>query len=215
MLALVVANTIFLLSPANLSGKRGRMLLNPCAEFELARALRSPEGAPLGEVFSLISGLYFRGKAVYAQRFGHATLGWQGALVMTAGGGLCPLDARITKARLEGWQRVVVSEKNPHFTAPLQRQASELKDAHNSNARFILLGSVATRKYVLPLLEVFGSRLLYPVRFAGLGDMSRGSLLLRAAAEGVELDYEPVAPESDASVRLRPDDLGWRGGVGR
>ena len=111
---------------------------------------------------------------------------------MTAGGGLCSLDEPVTKARLEAWQGVAVSERNPHFTAPLQRHACELLDAREPSTRFVLLGSLATRKYVLPLLEVFGTRLLYPRRFAGLGDMSRGSLLLRAVAEGVELDYEPL-----------------------
>jgi len=189
----VTASTIFLLSPANLSGKRGRTLLNASAELDLARALRSPNGAPLEQAFSFVSSLYFRGKAEYARRFGRALAGGPSAFVMTAGGGLCSLDEPITKTRLEAWQRVAVSEQNPHFTAPLQRHACQLLDAHEPSARFVLLGSVRTRKYVSPLLEVFGSSLLYPRRFAGLGDMSRGALLLRAAADGVELDYVPIA----------------------
>jgi hypothetical protein len=197
-LVLVIVSTIFLLSPANLSGKRGRMLLNASAEFDLARALRSPAGAPLEQAFSFVSGLYFRGKAEYARRFGRALAGTPSGFVMTAGGGLCSLDETITKTRLEAWQRVAVSEQNPHFTAPLQRHACELLDAHGPSARFVLLGSVATRKYVAPLLEVFGSSLLYPRRFAGLGDMSRGSLLLRAVADGTELDYESLAAAADA-----------------
>jgi hypothetical protein len=188
----VTPSTVFLLSPVNLSGKRGQMLLNVSADFGLARALGSPQGAPLEKIFSFVSGLYFRGKAEYARRFGRDTAGRPSALVMTAGGGLCSLDETLTKARLEAWQRVAVSEQNPHFTAPLQRHACELLDTHDASARFVLLGSIATRKYVSPLVEVFGSRLLYPLRFAGLGDMSRGSLLLRAAADGVELDYEPL-----------------------
>ena len=186
-------STIFLLSPANLSGKRGQMLLNPEAGFELARTLRSEAGAPLGELFSFVSGLYFRGKASYAKAFGRAPAGLQSALVMTAGGGLCPLEQSITRARLEAWQQVSVSEKNPHFTQPLIRHSSELLDAHADDARFVLLGSVASHKYVVPLLDVFGPRLLYPTSFAGLGDMSRGSLLLRAARDGVELEYAPAA----------------------
>ena len=196
----VTASTIFLLSPANLSGKRGQMLLNASADFELARALRSPTGAPLEKIFSFVSGLYFRGKAEYARRFGRAQAGWPSALVMTAGGGLCTLDETITKTRLEAWQRVVVSEQNPHFTAPLQRQACELLDAHDPSTRFVLLGSVATRKYVLPLLEVFGQSLFFPRRFAGLGDMGRGSLLLRAAAEGIELDDQPLVAAAHAGA---------------
>lgn len=56
----------------------------------------------------------------------------------------------------------------------------------------MLLGSVASDKYVVPLLEIFGEQLLYPKEFAGRGDMSRGSLMLRAVSEQRELDYEPV-----------------------
>jgi len=57
----------------------------------------------------------------------------------------------------------------------------------------VLLGSVASNKYVAPLLEVFADRLLFPERFAGLGDMSRGALMLRAARDGQELAYRSVA----------------------
>jgi hypothetical protein len=182
-----------LLSPARLDGERARVLMNPEAEFPLAKTLRSVEGAALGSVFSFVSGLYFRGKASYAQRFARARRGLPSALVMTAGGGLRPLDELVTLDRLRGWARVAVHEDNPHFTAPLFRHASELSDVHGEGARFVLLGSVATKKYVVPLLEVFGERLLFPRDFAGRGDMSRGSLLLRAVRDGRELDYAPVA----------------------
>ena len=37
--------------------------------FALADRLRSSEGAPLGELFAFVSGLYFRGKLTYARRF--------------------------------------------------------------------------------------------------------------------------------------------------
>jgi hypothetical protein len=57
----------------------------------------------------------------------------------------------------------------------------------------VLLGSVATGKYTEPLLEVFGERLLIPKDFVGLGDMSRGSLLLRAVREDEELTYARLA----------------------
>jgi hypothetical protein len=185
-----LAATVFLISPANLAGKRGKMLMNPEARFDLARRLRSA-GAPLGEVFTFVSGLYFRGKMTYAERFGRAP-GVPAVHVMTAGGGLCALNEQVTTARLEGWQQVSVSEHNPHFTAPLIRQVCELSDALDQDARFVLLGSVASRKYVSPLLEALGPRLFFPSRLAGLGDMSRGSLLLRCAAAGEELEYAPV-----------------------
>lgn len=182
--------TVFLISPANLSGKRGQLLFNPDASFDLARRLRSG-GAPLGEVFTFVSGLYFRGKMAYAERFGHAP-GKPSAYVMAAGGGLCTLDERVDLARLRGWQQVSVSEHNPHFTGPLVRQVCELSDALPPDTRFVLLGSVASRKYVVPLREALGSRLTFPARLAGLGDMSRGSLLLRCVAEGEELAYASV-----------------------
>jgi hypothetical protein len=180
-----------LLSPAKLGGQRGLMLVNPAAEFALARELRSPEGAPIASVFSFISGLYFRGKEAYARRFGRARSGLLGAHVLTAGGGLLPLDERVTLARLRGWSKVAIREDNPHFTAPLLRHASGLLDAHEASARFVLLGSVATNKYMHPLREVFGDRLLVPREFVGLGDMARGSLLLRAVREERELEYSP------------------------
>jgi hypothetical protein len=192
----VTAATIFLLSPANLSGKRGKMVMNPEASFALARKLQSAEGAPLGEVFSFVSGLYFRGKVSYARAFGRSASGLEGAYVMTAGGGLVGVDDKVTLGRLRDWQGVAVSEHNPHFTAPLVREACSLLDAHDAAARFVLLGSVASNKYVVPLLDVFGERLLFPQRFAGLGDMSRGALMLQAARDGQELEYLPVASAS-------------------
>jgi hypothetical protein len=182
---------VFLLSPANLNGKRGRMLLNPDARFELARALRSADGAALVDVYSFVSGLYFRGKASYASKFSGGP-GPSGAWIITPGGGLCSFEERVTVGRLEGWQRVRVSDDNPHFTAPLLRHTCELADALGLDARFVLLGSVASRKYVAPLLEALGPRLYYPAQFAGLGDMSRGSLLLRCVRESRELEYVPV-----------------------
>ncbi len=168
------------------------------ADFELARELRSPDGAPLGEVFSFVSGLYFRGKATYARQFGRAPSGLSSAHVLTAGGGLVPLDERVDLARLRRWAAVAIHEDNPHFTAPLLRHATELMEAHDRATRFVLLGSIATNKYTTPLLEVFGHRLLYPRDFEGRGDMSRGSLLLRAVRERRELPYAPLV---DASGR--------------
>jgi hypothetical protein len=54
----------------------------------------------------------------------------------------------------------------------------------------VLLGSVATGKYVELLTRLLGPRLHYPPSFIGRGDMSRGGLLLRHAREATELDYD-------------------------
>jgi hypothetical protein len=167
------------------------MLLTPTARFPLARRLRE-EGASIADAFSFVSGLYFRGKVAYARRFGWAPEGKPAALVMTAGGGLCPLDEPVTVERLRRWAGVAIHHANAHFTAPMIRHAHELLDAHDERARFVLLGSVATEKYVRPLLEVFGDRLLCPGEFAGRGDMARGSLMLRAVDAGNELAYVEV-----------------------
>ena len=60
---------MFLLSPANCGGTRARQVLSPGAVFDLAQRLRSADGAALGELFAFVSGLYFRGKLMYARRF--------------------------------------------------------------------------------------------------------------------------------------------------
>src|SRR5690348_9480336 len=59
---------IFLLSPADSSGARARLVLREGARFELAMRLRD-SGAPLGEIFCFMSGLYFRGNLAYARAF--------------------------------------------------------------------------------------------------------------------------------------------------
>jgi len=188
---LPASHTIFLLSPANLAGERAKMVLNPRAGFGLARALHAG-GAPLGEVFTFVSGLYFRGKAAYAQAFARAPEEGASAFVISAGEGLRPLHEEITVTRLHEWAGVDIDEENDAFTAPLIRDAAALELAYGATTRFVLLGSVASNKYVGPLTQVFGDHLLFPTDFVGRGDMSRGALMLRAAREGTELTYEPV-----------------------
>jgi hypothetical protein len=187
---------IFLLSPANLGGARAKMVMNPQAGFPLARALH--EGAaPLGDVFSFVSGLYFRGKAAYATAFARPPEADDGAFVISAGEGLRPLREAVTVARLRLWADVDVHEQNDAFTSPLIRDAEALELAYGATTRFVLLGSVATDKYVGPLTRVFGDHLLFPIDFVGRGDMSRGALMLRAARAGIELVYQPV----EAAIR--------------
>jgi hypothetical protein len=185
-------HTVFLLSPANLAGVRARIVMRPNATFGLAAELRSREGAPLGAVYAFISGLYFRGKKAYAEAFGRPPPGAHGGLVITPGEGLVSLDAMVTVERLQAWAAVPVDHEEEQFTRPLVRDASTLAAHHEGKVRVVLLGSIATDKYVHPLTRVFGSRLLFPGDFVGRGDMSRGALMLRAAKAGEELDYEPV-----------------------
>lgn len=186
------AYTIFFLSPAHLGKERAQLLFRQGASFALARQLRTLEGAPLGEVFSFVSGLYFRGKLAYAQAFGRAPPGVSPALVISPVEGLRFAHEPVTLERLRGWGSVDIREDDARFRAPLVAHAQALDRVLGATARFVLLGSVATSKYLEPLGSVFGERLLFPGELLGRGDMSRGSLLLRAAREGRELAYEPV-----------------------
>jgi hypothetical protein len=96
----------------------------------------------------------------------------------------------ITMDALREIATVPVDAGNPLYRAPLDREARILDELAGPECRFVLLGSLATPKYVEPLLEIFGERLLVPVDFAGRGDMSRGGLLLRCARDGQELSYD-------------------------
>jgi len=176
---------VFFLSPAS-GGERAQLLYSPRAAFDLARRLRSPEGAPIGEVFSFLSGLYFRGKLAYAQRFGVP-------LVITPNAGLRPADARVTLATLRAAARVDIHAANPRYRKPLLATARAVADTLGPGGVVTLLGSIASDKYVDVLLGVFGERLTFPTAFVGRGDMSRGGLLLRCVRSGAELEYVPIA----------------------
>ena len=186
------AHTIFLLSPASLGGERATILLRSQAAFPLAVALKSSAGAPVGEVFTFLSGLYFRGKARYASVFARPPRGVPGALVITSGEGLIPLDERVDADRLRALAAIPIDASERRYLEPLLRGALELDARAGARCRVVLLGSIATGKYVEPLHAVFGDRLLFPSDFVGRGDMSRGGLLLRCADAGAELSYVPV-----------------------
>ncbi len=175
--------TVFLLSPANCAGIRAQMLLNSQTSPLTARLENG--GAPLGEVFTFMSSLYFRGKLAYATRFGRA-------YVITPGRGLLTADVLIRRADLRKMAAVPVDESEPRYLEPLLRDARKLEGALGTDDRVVLLGSVASAKYVTPLLDVFGERLHFPATFVGRGDMSRGGLMLRCAQAGTPLDYVPV-----------------------
>ena len=167
------------------------MVMNELAEFELAVRLRR-EGAALGEVFSFMSGLYFRGKAAYSSAFAAPPPGVPGSLVITAGRGLLPPETLISFGDLLEIADVPVDLSDPRYRDALERDALRLCGDISADCEVVLLGSIATSKYLEPLVAIFGSRLLFPSEFAGRGDMSRGGLMLRCARDGVELDYVPA-----------------------
>jgi hypothetical protein len=182
---------IFLLSPANAGGVRAKMIMSENAGFILARRLRN-DGLPLGELFSFISGLYFRGKLAYARAFASPPVGMPGILVITAGRGLVSPDALMTHDEMVEIADVPVDANDPRYREPLERDAQELLRRAGKRCEIVLLGSIATAKYVEPLLGIFDQQLLFPSAFVGRGDMSRGGLMLRSVREGAELGYEPV-----------------------
>ena len=167
------------------------MLLRPQAQFELARRLRAG-AATLGEAFEFTSGLYFRGKLLYARTFARPPEGVPGVLVIAPGAGLVPADVMVDVAQIERLGKVPVDAADHRYRRPLEEGARLIHAALPPQSEIVLLGSIASAKYVDPLLGVFGERLLFPPTFVGRGDMSRGGLLLRSARTGTELEYAKV-----------------------
>src|SRR6476646_10535470 len=115
-------NRIFLLSPANCGGTRAKQALSPRATFALAAALRTPEGAPIGDVFSFVSGLYFRGKLAYARRFAAPPDGaCDGIHVITPTAGLRTPDTCITAAALRQFRGGHIDVSNRRYRRPLEQ----------------------------------------------------------------------------------------------
>ena len=177
-----VSHRVFLLSPASCAGKRCAQLVARGADFELAVRVRDG-GAPIGEVFSFLSSLYFRGKLAYARRFAAPPAGCPGVLVITAGRGLVPPETAITIARRARVQRACRSTRaSAAMPQPLRDDARGSARARSGGHR-----DRAARQHRDAQVRrragrgVRPSRSLFPGDFVGRGDMSRGGLLLRAA----------------------------------
>ena len=187
-------------------------LLSPRAQFDLAVRLRQGQAAPIGEIFQFLSGLYFRGKLAYARAFARPPRQLpSGIFVITTGSGLREAETPITAEAIRSFAGVDISAANRSYRDPLERTAQFLFEEGGDDMEVVLLGSIASGKYVDVLGPIFGERLLFPPSFVGRGDMSRGGLMLRAAASGEELEYAPVAgairhgarpPKLDPSTRV-------------
>jgi hypothetical protein len=153
--------------------------------------LEAGGSAPLGEVYAFISSLYFRGKRTYALLFARPPGGVGGIWVVTATRGLVPVDTPVSLADLRELAAGSIEPDDDAYRSALIRTARVLR-TELGECETVLLGSIASARYVEPLLEVFGARLSVPETFAGRGDMSRGGLLLRCAATGEELFYAPA-----------------------
>ena len=199
--------TVFLLSPAYCAGRRAKILLRSGSTLAIAQRLQAGT-LTLGEAFTFCSGLYFRGKITYARTFAP-----DATLVITPTRGLQPPDLLITGDLLREFAGVDIASDDVRYRKPLERDLRTLAKRLSAGARVVLLGSVATGKYVDVLVRSLGPRLHFPPSFVGRGDMSRGGLLLRQAASGVELEYaalEPTAtrrgprpPKLDPRTRVR------------
>jgi hypothetical protein len=193
-------NRIFLLSPANLSGIRGKRILSKRARSETALRLKE-EGLPLGELFAFVSGLYFRGKLAYARAFAQAPPDTPAVFVITTSHGLVPPETVITRSDVEQMTLVPVDPADGRYRDPLCRDIRTILASNQQECEIVLLGSIATPKYVEPLVELLGERLLFPSEFVGRGDMSRGGLMLRCVKSGKQLTYIPVATAVRHGVR--------------
>ena len=195
---------IFLLSPASSSGKRASLLFNARADFTLAQRVRSESGAPLGEVFSFLSGLYFRGKLTYARAFENPPSAiTSGIHIITPSDGLCSPDLMVTLEDLEAFAGVPIDADESRYRAPLERDVAALAEQLAPESEVVLLGSVATGKYVDVLQPILGDRLLFPQEFLGHGDMARGAMMLKRASSGLELTYIPVSDPLRLEARAR------------
>jgi len=183
---------VFILSPANCNGLRARWMLKKNSRSDLAVRLRSV-GVSLGEVFTYLSALYFRGKLAYARNFAEPPSSCPGILIITPTAGLLAHDTLIRLSRLRGFGRVPIHVKNQTYRAALRRSAKDLVNELGTECQIVLLGSVATGKYLDILGPIFGTRLRVPAEFVGLGDMARGGLLLRCVRENRQLNYVEVA----------------------
>jgi hypothetical protein len=199
---LVHRRRIFLLSPASCGGKRAALLFNDRAEFDIAVRVREEPGVPLGEMFSFLSGLYFRGKLAYAREFQNPPpRRAPGIQIITPTDGLYSPNTLVTVKDLERFATVPIDAKESRYRYPLERDAGKIAERIGPGCQVVLLGSVATGKYVDVLLPIFGTRLVFPKEFVGHGDMARGGMLLQRAASGIELTYVPVSDPSRPGLR--------------
>jgi len=185
-----------MLSPAYCAGKRSELLLRSQAHFELARRLRSQSGVELGELFSFLSGLYFRGKLTYSSSFARPPAGVAGTVVITPSRGLMEPSEPLDVERLQEFAQVEIGVTEKRFQEPLVQSAQQLALQLGEGCEVVLLGSIATDKYLTTLASIFGDRLRFPAEFAGRGDMSRGGLLLRCVTEQQELTYVSLSDEA-------------------
>jgi hypothetical protein len=155
------------------------------------------------DAFTYTSSLYFRGKMAYARRFAvpPSGCGTEGIYVIAPGYGLVPPHWPIDSSKLKKLSKVPVDPMVRAYRVPLERHARALIEKLASDTRVVLLGSLLPRKYLQTLWPIFDEMLVVPTCFIGIGDMSRGALLLRAALSGQELAYVDCRTLATFSMR--------------
>ena len=118
-----------------------------------------------------MSSLYFRGKLAYARAFANPPRNLPGVHIIAAGLGLQRPETLVTvhDVRQMACVQVDLADRNA-----LERDACRLRETIGSDVPVVLLGGIATQKYVEPLAGIFGEQLLFPSAFVGRGNMSRG-----------------------------------------
>jgi hypothetical protein len=121
-----------------------------------------------------MSGLYFRGKLAYASAFARPPAGSTGVLVITSNRGLVAPDALVTAEDLVAFSRIPIDAQDERYSQPLVQDALKLAAVSSNGCSIVLLGSIASGKYIDHLLPIFAGDLEFPLEFVGRGDLSRG-----------------------------------------
>jgi hypothetical protein len=84
---------------------------------------------------------------------------------------------------------VPIDVDEPRYRGPMERDAQRLADAIGAQGEVVLLGSIATPKYVDVLRAILGPRLRFPrgIRWARGHEPRRADAAARASARGADL----------------------------
>lgn len=153
----------------------------------------------LGEAFSRISALYFWGKLAYARHFGRGRPHLEAVQIITPSRGLMAANAPVTAQLLDEFADTAIGAAEARYRDALTESLVRLTEEAGEAAEFVFLGSLATPKYTSLLIEQLGAAVLTPASFVGMGNMRRGSVLLRSVDEELPLRLvslrEAVAPD--------------------
>src|SRR4029077_8218457 len=104
----------------------------------------SPDGAPLGDLFAYMSGLYFRGKLAYARRVARPAepdnpVVGSAIHIITANAGLRSPDTLVTRAAVQAFGKGDIDAGNAQYRRPLEASARALLAEVGTDCEGILL----------------------------------------------------------------------------